>query len=343
MSLNERQVIAKKIVQYFEKFGLKDTIRHFIAQGEKKSTIYGTVSRYQRTGTSVFGEKCGRNRSVSTEQVSKTVKRKLLNTNKSIRQVAKEVGISYTTAHNIKRRAKIMTAKCTQTPKYTQRQIKLSKTNARKVYRMASRKRFIIDDETYVTCDPRDTGLPKSYHYKDKTKVPDEVRFKTKTKFPKRFLVWQAIDECGNVSKPYVKQGTLKGEEYREECLRKILLPFIGKYHSNSKHLFWPDLATIHYEKTVLQFMKQNGITFVPKASNAPNVPQARPIERFWYLCKLEYSKRSGVYNDIKSFRKVWSEVSKKVAEMYAQNLMSSTRKNLKLIADHGVFEPFKH
>lgn len=342
MRLSERQVIANKIVQMYEKYGQKDTIRHFLAQGEKKTTIYRLISRYQRTGSLVLGRSSGRPRSVGTAQVANRVKRKLLNTNRSIREVAQEVGINYRTVHRIKSRAGIKTAKCTQTPKYTQRQLRIAKTNARIVYRMANDKWFIMDDETYVMCDPKDTGVPKSYHYRDKNEVPDCVRFKTKTKFPKRFLVWQAIDEFGNVSKPYVKVGTMKGEEYREECLKKILLPFIRKYHTVSKHLFFPDLATIHYEKSVINFMNQNDITFVPKKSNPPNVPQARPIERFWNLCKVEYSKTSEVHNDINSFRKVWTSVSKKVAEKYAQNLMKSTRKNLKLIGDHGVFAPFK-
>lgn len=32
---------------------------------------------------------------------------------------------------------------------------------------------------------------------------------------------------------------------------------------------------------------------FVEKTKNAPNLPQASGIEKFWALCKAEYTKRS--------------------------------------------------
>ena len=99
--------------------------------------------------------------------------------------------------------------------------MKTSKTNCRKIYRNSIHKILVLDDETYVPSDPKQTNIKTYYHFKDITKVPSGVRHKPKQKFPKQFLVWQAIDELGNVSEPYVKLGTMKADEYRTECLQK--------------------------------------------------------------------------------------------------------------------------
>ena len=91
-----------------------------------------------------------------------------------------------------------------------------------------------IDDETYVECDPEDISCQKFYNFIDKSQVPDKVRFKRKQNFAKRHLVWQAIDESGHVSEPYIKLGTMNAEEYKKECLRNRLIKKylkIGRAH----------------------------------------------------------------------------------------------------------------
>jgi hypothetical protein len=63
--------------------------------------------------------------------------------------------------------------------------------------------------------------------------------------------------------------------------LEKRLLPFINEYHQDHNYIFWPDLASAHFAATTVAWMDQN-VNYVPKRLNPPNVPQARPIEKFW-------------------------------------------------------------
>jgi hypothetical protein len=74
----------------------------------------------------------------------------------------------------------------------------------------------------------------------------------------------------------------------------------------------WMDLAACHYKKEVLEWPQDNGIDFVGKTENAPNVPQARPIEAFWALCKREYKARGQAAKSLRSFTKMWNNISKK-------------------------------
>ena len=46
----------------------------------------------------------------------------------------------------------------------------------------------------------RDNGGRNFLNFIDKNQTPDSNSFKGKEKFPKRYLIWQAIDELGNVS-----------------------------------------------------------------------------------------------------------------------------------------------
>ena len=88
-------------------------------------------------------------------------------------------------------------------------------------------------------------------------------------------MVWQALDEQGNVSEPYVIRGSLRKHEYLRECLIKRLLPFIEKYHRKDEVLFWPDLSSVHYANICQDWLKDNGIGYVSREDNPPNLPQA--------------------------------------------------------------------
>ena len=92
--------------------------------------------------------------------------------------------------------------------------------------------------------------------------------------------MWIAIFNW-SMSKTYFclsKSVAVNTDIYIYECLQPKLLPFIHKHHGNFNYLFWPDLDGAHYSNETVAWMKEN-VYFVEKASNPPNVPQARPIE----------------------------------------------------------------
>ena len=122
----------------------------------------------------------------------------------------------------------------------------------------------------------------------------------------------------------------------------KRLNPFQKEHHNLTQVLFWPDMAPIHYSQTVLECLTNNGIDFVTKANNAPSVPQARPIERFWSLCKYHYSRRKETPKTLRIFKNVWSQINQLVAQNNAQSLARSMRRSLRLIGNSGVGASFR-
>ncbi len=121
-----------------------------------------------------------------------------------------------------------------------------------------------------------------------------DVKYRTKSKFSAKVLVWVAISENGR-SNAYLapKNCAIDSKIYSKE---KRLIPFLKKYHAEGRYVFWPDLATAHYAKNMIAVFNKFGIKFVECAHNPPNVPQLRPIQKFWSLFKSNVCK-----NDRKS------------------------------------------
>ena len=185
-----------------------------------------------------------------------------------------------------------------------------------------------------LCCGSKDILGRKFYSVVPGKPVDPRKKIVPKQKFFKKYLIWQAIDELGNVSKPFISTGTMNAKVYKKECIVKRLVPFIN----NRKILFWPDMASCHYTSEVKACLKSESIEFVEKVRNAPNVPQARPIERFWALCKREYAKRQFPAKNLRAFAQIWSKISSEVSKKHGQAIMANFRKRLWQIGKKGVY-----
>ena len=63
-------------------------------------------------------------------------------------------------------------------------------------------------------------------------------------------------------------------------------MPFIRKHHLEDEFVFWPDLASSHYAKSVLDYLAGQGIKIVDRQDNPLNLPECRPIKHFWSILK---------------------------------------------------------
>jgi len=345
------ELIAKRIVHFYEINGGREnsqsnklTIKHFSEEGIRYQTIARIIKRYNTRGSIDYMKILGRPPFRSVDKVKKLYERK---PETSVRIGSLKTNMPISTFQYIKKKKLKINAFVQQTvPKYINDQIPRARKACRILYKKTltsgGNKVLILDDETYVPQDPQQIPGKNYFHAQNKTSVKDNVRFKPKQKFSKRFLVWQAIDQNGNTSEPFIHEGTINAKVYLEECLTKRLLPFIEKYHKTNDILFWPDLATAHYQKDVISWLESKNIEFVKRNQNTPNVPQVRPIERFWALCKKEYKIHNKMPKTLNGFKRIWCNISKRVADKSAQNLMRHLKRKLRAVAYKGVLEPFK-
>ncbi len=132
-------------------------------------------------------------------------------------------------------------------------------------------------------------------------------------------------------------KATLNGQMYLNNIIKGPLLKFFWSQRDKGNLLFWPDLEMSHYYRDVITFLKKEKIKFVPKVDNPPNLPQCRPIKKFWALCKIKYHQTGKNLTDLTAFKCQWTCNSKLVASKHGKNLFLHFKQNLQLVGDHRV------
>lgn len=254
MGRAENQEFAKRVVHYYEntaKFSKSGTAHHFQLEGRHREVIYHIIKRYEERGTAQYQEH--NTRRYTQEGLKKVGKVKKVfeqNPSISVRVAARKLNVPTSTVSYIK--TKTLGIRCfskKMVPKYVKDQEQRAKTRSRKDYDSTAGKVIIMDDETYLPFDPADRPGKQVFHATGPKEVPYKDRTVPRAKFYKKFLIWQAIDETGNVSRPFICDTSMNSDVYLNECIKKRLLPFIDQHHSRDKVVFWPDLAPIHYTK----------------------------------------------------------------------------------------------
>lgn len=172
----------------------------------------------------------------------------------------------------------------------------------------------------------------------DINSTSNNVKFKIKQKFEKKLLVWVAISPRG-ISSSFIAPSGLAIDQhvYLNECIVKRLIPFINKYHSDNNYVFWPDLASSHYAKSVIAHLKEKNVIFVEKEDNPPCVPELRPIKNLWSILKgLVYEKgwEAKTYDDLKNRVKY---CLKKVDMTLVHQMVSSVNSKVDRVRRHGI------
>jgi len=240
----------------------------------------------------------------------------------SIRKWSEKVGCSEGLVRKIKINEGLKTYKVQTTPDRSAVKNLEAQNRAKKLKAdfFQKFKCCVMDDETYVLSKFSQLPGQEFYTAKERGGVEERYRTKQKSKYSKKFLVWQAICSCGERSQVFITNGTINTEIYVKECLQKRLLPFVRKHDIFT--FFWPDLASCHYSKAALKWFEDNNIHLVPKEANPPNYPELRPIERYWALVKRELKATEKEAKDIQNFKNKW-KAAKKVPEATVKALMA--------------------
>ena len=167
---------------------------------------------------------------------------------------SQKFGVAQSTiSRNLKKRTKIKILKRKTAPKYTnEEQKRRAQLHSLTVYRLLKPDvQLIMDDEKYFTLTG-DINSNRSYYTTDPSTAPNNVKFKCRSKFEPKLMIWMAISQKG-ISRVYIHRSkvAIGTETYLNECIRKRLIPFINQHHVGDSILFWPDLASAHYAHEV--------------------------------------------------------------------------------------------
>jgi DNA-binding transcriptional regulator YhcF (GntR family)/transposase len=337
------QIQRQQIITFFlgHDSDRKVTRNHFKQHGLNMRTIDRALEQYRKTGSVEYKQSSGRIPVVGTAKNAAKLKRRLIkNPSLSGRTAGRGLQISEHSVRKLKKQLGVVTRTKQSAPLYKKSQAERAKRGCKKLYKQlvhsGGEKFVIMDDETYVPCDS--SQIPGKEFWNDipGVEIPADFKIKRKDKFPAKFLVWQAISQDGLISDAYVTKCTLNGHRYLNDIIKGPLLKFLRSQKDKGTILFWPDLASSHYHQDVISFLKREKIQFVPKIDNPPNLPQCRPIEKFWALCKMEYHRRRKNLTNPTAFKREWTRVSKLVASKHGKSLFFHFKRNLRLVGEHG-------
>lgn len=331
--------IRRSIYNLVGRVHKSEIITIFENQDVSRRTIYRTIAECEQGIPCMNLPKSGRPRIFTAARAQRLILRAKNTLGTSVRRLARHFGTSKSTISRELVRSGQKYRKRRKAPKYTANQLARIPVCCRTLRRIhfSNNRVIILDDEKYFTLTNSEIKGNDGFYTDNIAEVPDNVRYKAKAKFADKVLVWCAISSRG-VSRPYV--GRVRGEaldsrSYIDNCLTK-LVTFIEEQHNGDDIMFWPDLASCHYARQTQNWLVDHDIPFVPRDSNPPNLPQARPIEDFWALLSRKVYDGGWEAQNEEQLRR---RISRKIREIdvnTVQNLMRDIRRKLRLVEDHG-------
>ena len=134
---------------------------------------------------------------------------------------------------NILKRGGIKYHKRQKTSNASENQQNAEKTKIRRLtgdaLKISETPEVAIDGESYFTFSGSEMPANASYYTAAVNVIPHTVKFKSLAKFPREPQVWVGISPRG-VTRPVIcpNRGNIDGKFYREECLKKVFLPFLA-------------------------------------------------------------------------------------------------------------------
>lgn len=259
----------------------------------------------------------------------------------SQRQAARKFNCSQNhICKTLKKKTGIRSKKKIKIPKRSDQQRDLARTKCSRLFSKLKNRLCIIDDEYYFTLAHTSINGNDRFYTSDLKSTPADIKYQPIEKFQKKLLVWIAFSEKG-ISDPYfVPSGLAVNQKiYLNECIKKRLMPFINRHHLDGQYLFWPDLASAHYAKTVVEYLEEKKVNFVERRDNPANLPECRPIENFWSILKGLVYKSNWQAKNLDQLQKRIKYCLSKIDFELIQGLAQSIPSLVDNVRRNGVIE----
>ena len=335
--------LKSRVYEFYEKNidkGFAYVRDHFLNEGHPKSTIYDHLKSAQLKLPVERKNGSGRPAVIATNANIQKIKRYFDNTSgKPQKKIAEQLNCTRERISQIlKKHTNIKRYKKGRKPRRTQCQLKKMRPKCRDLHEKYKNCIFILDDESYFTLNHSTLAGNDHFYSSNPSRCPDHIKSRLISKYEPKLLVWLAASSKG-VSEPLILQSgqAINQHIYLEECIKKRLVPFIKAFHRNSKYVFWPDLASSHYAKSVIEYMASEKIRFIRKDENPANVPESRPIENFWGDLKREvYARNWSCQNLVQLERRIRSKLDN-MDRKSIQARLSEVHSQLDHIARYGL------
>lgn len=343
--ISKQEQLRKRVYEFYvnnKKYGKKFTYDHFTAENVPKTTIYRVI----RGAENEYGHKrkhgSGRKPQIMTKRNIKRLKDMFDHKDGvSQRQAARKFNCSQPHICNtLAAKTSIRSRKKIKIPKRTEQQQAVAQTKCSRLMQRLKNRNCVMDDESYFTLAHSSINGNARFSSSDVNKTPATVKYKPTEKFQKKLLVWIAISPNGMSEPFFVPSGLAINQHiYLKDCINARLMPFIKQHHSDGNYLFWPDLASSHYAKSVIEYLDQENVNYVERHENPANLPECRPIENFWGILKGLVYKNNWQAENIEKLRSRIKRCIKNIDPELIQSLARSIPSLVDKVRRNGVIE----
>lgn len=341
--MHKYESLKKNLENFIKKnknFDRKQVFKQFSNLGAPKRSLNRWLERLEIGGSLNRKSGSGRPTKIATNPNIKTILNKFNHRSGcSQRRVAKQLNTSQQyVSFIIKKYTNMRCLKKSKKPLMTIKQKKAARPKCRKMSQEFAGLDFILDDESYFTLSNSSLSGNDRFYSDDLEKTPDDVKNKYKAKYEEKVLCYLAISPRGSSKALFFKSGLAVNQYvYKDECLAKSLVPFIKQQYPDGGYVFWPDLASSHYAKTVQEYLNAQNVHFVPKNINPANVPKVRPIEDFWAVLKQKvYEGNWSAKNSEQLLQRIKWALPEVNIETF-QKICTGVHKRLCTAAKHGL------
>ena len=281
-------------------YGARRLITEFPMKNWSRTGINKLLKKIATTGSVAMKP---RDRALRTQTNINAVEELVLSqddqprTHLSIREIARETGISKSSVHNIVH--KDLRLKCLKKKRAQEL------TDASKLTRLLHAKQLLrlypqnqihfiwfTDEKVFTVASPSNPQNDRLYiksGTRKKTISADRL-LHTRTTFSKSVMVSVGVSSLGSTELMFVEPGVkINGAHYRDVLLSQQLLPAIRE-QSGEFFIFQQDSAPAHRAHETVASLRRETPAFITPSLWPPNSPDLNPVDyKIWECCRVEF------------------------------------------------------
>ena len=304
--------------------------------GYKQSTVYNVLKRYKETGSTADRPRKDRPTIATTpENIQKARCQIQRNPERSMRKMAKELGISEGSVRNIvKMKLRLRSYKINRTHflNETMKEKRLAK--ARKMIRLLAGARLskvLFTDEKIFTVEPFHNRQNRRQLLKKGQQKTAAAKTIGRSHFPASVMVWAGICSTGKTPLIFIERNVkINAASYQQRVLRDVLEPWAAEHFGPEGFTLQQDWAPAHSARSTIAVCEKLFPGFWGKDVWPPNSPDLNPMDySVWSILEQKISgRRYATVDALKmALTRAWDEITPEECASIVNNIRKRLRK----------------
>lgn len=312
-----------------------------------KRTVNYNLKKLKETGSTNDRSRSGRpNTATSMEIVKRTREKIRRKANRSMRQMAKDEGISERSMRRVVREKLRKRSYKVQKAHGLTDQMKITRLNRCKEllkrFKTSARASTILfTDECLFTVEQFVNHQNDRIIAENIREANKKGRIASRTAHPQALMVFGAITGDGRMPLIFVDPGVkINAQNYLDEILKKEVLPWANSYFGQTNWTYQQDSAPAHKAKVVQAWCKANFPDVISSAEWPPSSPDLNPLDySVWGIMKTKVGTvRYANLNELRrAIEKAWAELDADVIHAAVKSFPKRLKACIK--AKGGIFE----